>query len=402
MIGRRARWAVLAAVLLALPACGNAEETGTAGADDAAPYVIMLSAGADAGPVTDQLITGVNSVRAGVAVANEQGGINGRQIKLIESDDNANPTRAVSGLRAQLAKEKPDAYIVTAGTQVSSAVAPILNQNKILFMNSANLEETADPKQHPLAFNLAASPRVVVEDYLPVFEAEGYKKIGILHGNSPYAQNFGKLAEEVFKENGYEVVGKVEYDSAALDMTAQISKLRDANPDVVVFNAYGAPTGYVLKGITKLGWDVPLLGETSVASTPLVTQEPPDGMLGTPEVKNLRIEVSAATVYDPGAEATNKAVEKMKELGGIKGAMVNVLGYDGVLLIAAGAKSAGSTEPEAIAKALEDPNVNSNAGTAVYASYPYSSESHEPKLPRGTHKFVDPAPIVNGQMGAPK
>lgn len=402
MKGHRARWAVLAAALLALPACGAAaEETGTAGADDA-PYVIMVSAGSDAGPVTDQLITGVNSVKAGVATVNESGGVNGRQIKLIESPDNANPTKAVSGLRAQLAKEKPDAYIVTAGTQVSSAVAPILNQNKILFMNSANIDDTADPKQHPLAFNLAASPRVVVEDYLPVFESNGYKKIGILHGNSPYAKNFGELSETVFKENGYEVVGKVEYDSAALDMTAQISALRDADPDVVVFNAYGAPTGYVLKGITKLGWDVPLLGETSVASTPLVTQEPPEGLLGSAEVKNLKIEVNAATVHDPAAEATNKAVAKMKELGGIKGAMVNVLGYDGVLLIAAGAKDAGSTDAAAIAKSLEKPEVNGNAGTAVYTSYPYSAESHEPKLPRGTHTFVDPAPIVNGQMGASK
>ncbi|MFG1945850.1 ABC transporter substrate-binding protein [Nonomuraea sp. NPDC048826] len=399
MKGRRARWAALAIALLALPACGAAEDAGTTGAADA-PYVIMVSAGSDAGPVTDQLITGVNSVKAAVETVNESGGINGRQVKLIESQDNANPTKAVSGLRAQLAKEKPDAYIVTAGTQVSSAVAPILNQNKILFMNSANLDETADPKQHPLAFNLAASPRVVVEDYLPEFEANGYKKIGILHGNSPYAKSFGELAEKVFKENNYEVVGTIEYDSAALDMTAQISALRDADPDVVVFNAYGAPTGYVLKGITKLGWDVPLLGETSVASTPLVTQDPPDGLLGSPEVKNLKIEVNAATVYDQAAEATNKAVEKMKALGGIKGAMVNVLGYDGVLLIAAGAKSAGSTDAAAIAKALEDPQVNGNAGTAVYGSYPYSADSHEPKLPRGTHKFVAPAPIVNGQMGA--
>ncbi|MFD2357682.1 ABC transporter substrate-binding protein [Nonomuraea ferruginea] len=114
MKGHRARWAVLAAALLALPACGAAaEEAGTAGADDA-PYVIMVSASSDAGPVTDQLITGVNSVKAGVATVNESGGVNGRQIKLIESPDNANPTKAVSGLRAQLAKEKPDAYIVTA------------------------------------------------------------------------------------------------------------------------------------------------------------------------------------------------------------------------------------------------------------------------------------------------
>ncbi|WP_433377952.1 ABC transporter substrate-binding protein [Streptosporangium sp. CA-115845] len=397
---RQARWAALAAAALILPACGAPDDGGSNKANE--PFVIMISGGADAGPVTDQLLTALTAARAGVATVNEAGGINGREVKLLESPDNANPTKALSALRAQIAKKKPDAYLVGAGSNVSTAVAPILNQNKILFMNAANIAATGDPKQHPLAFNLAASPQVVVEGYLPMFEANGYKKIGVLHGNSAYAKTFGKLAESVFKGAGYDVVGVEEYDSAALDMTAQISTLRAAGPDVVVFNAYGAPAGYVLKGITKLGWDVPLLGDTSVSSTPLVTQEPPVGLLGSPDLKHLKLEVTKSTVHDPSAEATNRAVKAMTSIGQIKGSMNNCLGYDAILLVAAAAKSANSTEPEAMAKALEDPSVTSAAGTAVYSTYPFSADSHEPKLPLDTHSFAEPGPIVNGQLSSPK
>ncbi|MEV0595509.1 ABC transporter substrate-binding protein [Nonomuraea cavernae] len=399
MKARQARWAaLLAAATLVLSACGTSDDAGATEANE--PFVIMMSAGADAGPVTDQLLTALVSAKAGVATVNAAGGVNGRQVQLLESPDNANPTKALSALRAQLAKKKPDAYIVGAGSNVSAAVAPILNQNKILFMNAANIPATADPKQHPLAFNLAASPQVVVDGYLPEFEAKGYKKIGILHGNSAYAKTFGELSETTFKKAGYEVVA-VEYDSAALDMTAQISTLRDAAPDVVVFNAYGAPAGYVLKGITKLGWDVPLLGDTSVSSTPLITQEPPVGLLGSPDLKNLTLEVTKSTVYDPAAEATNKAVKAMTAIGKINGSMNNCLSYDAILLIAAAAKSAGSADPAAMAKALEDPKVTEGAGTAIYATYPYSADSHEPKLPVDTHSFAAPGPIVNGQLGSP-
>jgi branched-chain amino acid transport system substrate-binding protein len=392
--GRRLIVGLAAVGSLLLTACGGSADP----EQTDATYKIMISGGADAGAQTDQLTTGVLAAKAAVKVANDAGGINGRTIELIESPDNADPQKALSNLRAQIAKDKPDAYLVASGSNVSVAVAGILQQNEIIFLDSGNSADTNKPATNPLAFHLAAPFRTVVEGYLPVFEANGYKKIGILHGNSAYAKQFGALAEEVYKAKGYEVTN-VEYDSKALEMTAQISAVQAANPDVVVFNGYGAPVGLVLKGITKLGWNVPLLGDTSVTSTPLVTNLPPNGLVGTSDVANLKIEVTKSVDVTQANAATKKAVEVMKSMGAIKGSLNNCLNYDGVMLLAAAGNYAKSTDAKAIAAALLKTEVNSNAGTAVYAVFPFTADNHQPQLPVDTHSFVAPGVVKDGQLG---
>lgn len=394
MKGRRLIVGLAAVGSLLLTACGGSADP----EQTDATYKIMISGGADAGAQTDQLTTGVLAAKAAVKVANDAGGINGRTIELIESPDNADPQKALSNLRAQIAKDKPDAYLVASGSNVSVAVAGILQQNEIIFLDSGNSADTNKPATNPLAFHLAAPFRTVVEGYLPVFEANGYKKIGILHGNSAYAKQFGALAEEVYKAKGYEVTN-VEYDSKALEMTAQISAVQAANPDVVVFNGYGAPVGLVLKGITKLGWNVPLLGDTSVTSTPLVTNLPPNGLVGTSDVANLKIEVTKSVDVTQANAATKKAVEVMKSMGAIKGSLNNCLNYDGVMLLAAAGNYAKSTDAKAIAAALLKTEVNSNAGTAVYAVFPFTADNHQPQLPVDTHSFVAPGVVKDGQLG---
>jgi branched-chain amino acid transport system substrate-binding protein len=379
---------------LFLTACGGSNEPQQA----ATTYKVMISGGADAGALTNQLVTGVLAAKAAVKVVNANGGVNGHQVELIESPDNADPQKALSNLRAQIAKNKPDAYLVASGSNVSAAVAGILQQNKIIFLDSGNSADTNKPSTNPLAFHLAAPFKTVVEGYLPEFEAKGYKKIGVLHGNSAYAKQFGALADQVYKAKGYDVK-TVEYDSKALDMTAQISAVQAFNPDVVVFNAYGAPVGYVLKGITKLGWNVPLLGDTSVTSTPLVTTMPPDGLVGSPDVANLKIEVTKSVDATKADAATKKAVDTMKSLGDIKGSLNNCLNYDGIMLLAAAGNQAKSTDATAIAAALLLPEVNTKAGTAVYSTFPFQADNHEPQLPVDTHTFVTPSVIKDGQLG---
>jgi len=379
-----------------MTACGgNGEEPQDGGS---APYKIMISAGSDAGAQTDQLTTGVLAARAAVKVVNDAGGINGKPVELIESPDNADPQKALSNLRAQIAKDKPNAYVVASGSNVSAAVAGILRQNEIIFLDSGNAADTNKPADNPYAFHLAAPFKTVVEGYLPEFEKNGWKKIGVLHGNSAYAKQFGALAQQVFTEKGYETT-VVEYDSKALDMTAQIQAVQAKNPDVLVFNGYGGPVGLVLKGITKLGWNVPILGDTSVTSTPLVTTNPPDGLIGTPETKNLKIEVTRSVNAATASDATKKAVDTMASMGEIKASLNNCLNYDAVMLLTTAANHAKSNDTKAVAEALLLPEVNTKANTAVYDTYPYTADNHQPQLPVDTHTFVAPGVLKNGQIG---
>ncbi len=386
--------AVTAVVAFAATACGSSDGEEGGGSGD--PYVVMISAGGEAGPLTDQIQTAVLSARAAVAYVNANGGIDGRQVELVESPDQADPTKAVTNLRSQIAKDKPDAYVSTPST-VAAAVAPILNQNDIIYMNAGNIPETNDPEGNPLAFNLAAPFDATVDSFMPAIDEIGAEKVAILNGNSTYASTFGKTAEEKLAAAGYDVQ-REEYDSAALDMTAQISSLQSFDPDVLVFNGYGAPVGYVLDGIKKLGWDVPILADIAVTGTPLVTQDPPDGLLGKPEIANMEIQIAKSMSRATASDVTKAGVERIRAEGSIPSSLSSCLPYDGIILIAAAAAAAGSSDPQDIAAQLEEGEGSEPVETIVYSTYDFSPDSHEASLPEGEVTFVAPSRIDDGQL----
>jgi branched-chain amino acid transport system substrate-binding protein len=391
--------AFVVASSLVLTACGGDSGGDGDGGSDAEPYRIMLSAGEEASFGSDMLVTGNVCAEAAVDVVNEDGGINGRQIELIQSPDNADPAAALTALNEQIAEQKPDAYLVSSGSGVSAAVAEALDRNDIIFADSANIPATNDPENNPYAFHLAAPQSAIAESFAVELEEQGYESVAILRGNSAYAKLFGEEVESVLTEQGFDVVSAVEYDSAALDLTAPVGEVQASDPDVLILNGYGAPVGYALDAIQKVGWDVPVLGDTSVTASPLVTTEPPDGLLGTPAEENLRIQVTQSLVPSVAGETVAEAVEQMKATGELRSSLTNCQNYDAVILIAAMGNAAESTDPADMIEQLYDPEVTGpDSGTAIYAERTYSEDNHSPQVPADTHIFVEPAPVVDGQL----
>ena len=131
------------------------------------------------------------------------------------------------------------------------------------------------------------------------------------------------------------------------------------------------------KGIDKLGWDIPIIGNTSVSATGLISTEPPTGVLGTNQVKNLVMHVYKSTAYDADAAPVVDAVTRMKALGEIKANLIVGYNFDAPLLVQKAVEKAGSTDPEKVAEALEDPEVQEAAPTAILSTYNFTAEQHD-------------------------
>ncbi|XBB66957.1 ABC transporter substrate-binding protein [Nocardioides sp. WV_118_6] len=381
---------------LALVAAGCAGED-SSGSDD--EYHVLVLGGVSAeGVLADNASTSVLSAKAGVELVNKNGGIDGKKVTIKVVDDQADPTVAVTKLREAIAKGKPDLVLNSGPSTVADATLPILKQNNILSFNIGPTETSADPKAFPLNFDLSASAQNQLDAFPPYFAEKGYKKVGILHGSSSYGEVYGAAAEKTFDGAGLDVVANEEYDVAALDMTAQLEAIRSKNPDALVLDAYGAPLGYVLKGVEKLGWDIPIVGNTSVAATGLISTEPPSGVLGTPAVKNLVMQVYKSTAKDPAATDVNDLVARMKAIDPIKSTLIVAYNNDALALVQAAAEKAGSTDPKKIAEALTDSSVQQDATTAVIGTYLFSADSHAANPGPEEFAFIAPGPLVDGQF----
>ena len=385
----------LAALALLSTGCADSDTAG--GSDD--EYRVLVLGGVSAeGILADNASTSVVAAQAGVDFVNENGGIDGRDVVIEVVDDQADPTVAVTKLREAIAKDKPDLVLNSGPSTVGDATLPILKQNNILSFNIAPTETSADAEQFPLNFDLSASAGDQIRAFVPYFEEQGYEKPGILHGSSSFGEIYGASAEKIFDESGLDVVANAEYDVAALDMTAQLESIRAKNPDVLVLDAYGAPLGYVLKGIEKLGWDIPIVGNTSVSATGLISTKPPSGVLGTSAVKNLVMQVYNSTAHDPNNQAVVDAVAGMKARGDIKATLILAYNYDALSLVQAAAEKAGSTDPEKLAEALEDPEVQSDAPTAILSRYNFTAEQHDSQPTAEEFVFISPGALKDGQF----
>lgn len=383
---------------LSMVAAGCANDASEGGGADSGDYRVIVLGGISAeGVLADNAATSVQSAEAGVDAVNASGGIDGRNVTIEVIDDQADPTVAVTKLREAIAEDKPDLVLNSGPSTVADATLPILKQNNILSFNIGPTATSADPEQFPLNFDLPPSPGDLIESFVPYLEEKGYAKVGILHGSSSYGEVFGKSAEEIFSE-GAEVVANEEYDIAALDMTSQLAAIKAQNPDALVLDAYGAPLGYVLKGIDKLGWDIPIIGNTSVSATGLISTEPPSGVLGTSQVQNLVMNVNKSTSYDPDATEVVEAVERMKKLGDIKATLILAINYDAPLLVQAAAEKAGSTAPEEIAEALEDPEVQEAASTAILSTYNFTADQHDSQPGPEEFAFIPASQVKDGQF----
>ena len=377
---------------------GSSQEETELANEDPIRVVVFGGIGAE-GILANNATTSVTAAKASVEAVNAAGGILGREVVIEVIDDTADPTVAVTRLRELMASdERPQVVMNSGPSTVADAMLPILTEEKVLSFNIGPTPTSGDPAVSPYNFDLSAS----VPDYLGSFVnevgARGYENVAILHGSSAYGELFGSQSEEKLVEAGFTVTGNQGYDNAALDMTAQLESLRATNPEVLILDAYGAPLGYVLQGVERLGWDIPIMGNTSVAATGLVTSEPPNGVLGTDQVANLTMQVFKSTKYDASATGVNEAVDRMMAAGDILSSLILAYNYDAMLLMKAAAESVGSLDDvDALAAALLEEPVQKAANTQMISWYRFTADSHTPHVAPEDFLFISPGPLVKGQ-----
>ncbi|MCB1462854.1 MAG: ABC transporter substrate-binding protein [Nitratireductor sp.] len=360
--------------------------------------VVVLGGLSAKGILADNSSTSVLAAQAGAEIVNKNGGIGGKKVVVEVLDDQANPTVAVTKLREAInSSSKPDAVLNSGPSTIAEATLPIINQAGILSFNIGPTKTSWDAAKFPLNFDLSPAPANYASGFLDYIKVKGYKSVGIIHGNSAYGEALGTLMEKTVSEGGVTVTAKEGYDYSALDMTPQLDKIKSTNPEALIVDGYGSVVGYVLQGIQKLGWDIPLLGDNSIAATGLISKTPPDGVLGTDAVKNLVMQVFSSTKYDPDATGVNEAVATMKSLGPIKASLILAYNYDALALMAAAAEAAGSTDAKAMAAALETDAVTTAAKTEILKKYNFSKESHAANPSNDSFAFIAPSELKDGQ-----
>lgn len=246
---------VAAAAVFAATTLGS----GAVRADDTtgitAKEILMGQTMPYSGPVSFASANGVGDL-AFLKMLNEQGGINGREMKLISLDDGYSPPKTLEQTRKLVEQDKVALIYGTLGTPTNSAIAKYLTDRKVPHL----LFNTGTDKFYSGEFPV----------YIPYFPRYEYQaevlarwivaekpdaKIAFLYQNDDFGKNFLEGVKKVLGAKADNVVKAVSFEVRDPSVDSQVISLAETKADILfVASVPGRPVSQALRKAADLGW----------------------------------------------------------------------------------------------------------------------------------------------------
>ncbi|MDR2612105.1 MAG: branched-chain amino acid ABC transporter substrate-binding protein [Deltaproteobacteria bacterium] len=300
------------------------------------------------GPITGQWASEgqdmLNVVQILADELNASGGINGRKVEIVVGDDGGNPKTAT--LAAQrLISEGVSAVVGTYGSSVTAAVQDIYDEAGVVQVATGSTSIALSEKGLKLFFRTCPRDDEQGRFLAATVKDLGFKRAAIVHDNTSYAKGLADETRAIFRDSGVEEAFFDAITPGDRDYTATITKIRAADPDVIVFTGYYPEAGLILRQKREMNWDVPMIGGDATNNVALVEGAGEEAAAGY-------YFVSPPGPGDIKGEKARRLLEAFRiRYDALPSSVWAVLAGDAFGVIAEGMKAAGTDGP-AIAEYL--------------------------------------------------
>lgn len=323
------------------------------------------------------------SMRDGVKLAvteiNTKGGILGRQIQLVERDDEAKNERGVQVAQELINKEKVVATVGYINTGVSLASQRFYQEAKIPVINNVATGSVVTKQflapEFPDNYIFRTSANDRIQSAMIVEEAinkRKFTKVAILADSTNYGQLGREDLEKALHKKDVTPVAVEKFNIKDVDMTAQLLKAKQAGAQAILTYAIGPELAQIANGMEKLGWKVPMIGSWTLSMGNFIDNAGKNGegaLMPQTFIQEPNTPKRAAfiTAYQKAYNPSN---------GRIPSPVSAAQGYDSIYLLAAAIKQAGSTEGPKVRVALESLNEKVEGLVTTYDK-PFTHDDHE-------------------------
>ena len=220
---------------------------------------------------------------------NEQGGINGRKIKLIVEDSGYDPKKAVLAAQKLVNQDKIFMMVGHIGTAQNMAAMPVqFEKNVINFFPITAAREMYEPF-HKLKYSFAATYYDQMRNAVPkLVKEKGAKKVCTIYQDDDFGLEVLRGGEAGLKTMNMEFAEKTSYKRGATDFSSQVTKMQASGCDMVVLGTIIRETIGTIGTARKLGYNPVFLG-SSASYTDLIHKiggKAMDGLYATMTVQN--------------------------------------------------------------------------------------------------------------------
>lgn len=273
--------------VLALAACGNAgDETASSTAGSAAAGEENVKLGLITATTGGAAAYGI-SIKEGAELAVEK--INaegGAQIDLLIEDEKGDKNEAINAMNKLVHK---DNVLAVQGPMLSGtmfAAGPIAQQAGIVALGTSTTADGITDIGDYIFRNAVPEKLAVSAAVKKSHEALGYKTVGIMYSqNNDQMVSVYNTLEAAFAELGVEVVAVETFADGDTDFSAQLTKIKEINPDMLAVASLYQEGALIMKKARSMGIDQQVIGSNGFNSPELLKQagEAADGVIvGTP------------------------------------------------------------------------------------------------------------------------
>ncbi|WP_342641461.1 ABC transporter substrate-binding protein [Rhodoligotrophos ferricapiens] len=267
---------LLAAVLATAPSAVIADDFGVT--ETAIRIAVQDSL---SGAYSQYGVPSLNGVRYVFDKVNAEGGINGRKIEVVAEDDGCSPKQSV-GVATKLASERSVLAVMgltcsAAAIAVRDTVAPTTPMPFISFSSGGYTSSSPDlgglkenfffitPSVHTQG---GALVNFVMNTLKP-------QRVAFIGQTDVYGKEGRQGVEAMLAEYGQKIIADDTMEPRGTDATAQVLKLKAANPDVVIAFLYQVPAQILLRQANELGLKATIVTSASVTDSSIYKSLPP-------------------------------------------------------------------------------------------------------------------------------
>lgn len=207
----------------------------------------------------------LSGAKMAIDEVNEKGGVNGKKLTLVESDNKSEPSESGNSVTKLVTQDKVVAIIGPATSGCVAASAPITTANKVpqiapsatapaITMDNGKVRDYMfracfiDPFQGQVMAQFADNTLKV-------------KNVAILYdSSSDYSKGLADVFQKTLESKGGAVVAKEAFLSKDLDFKAALTKIKATNPEAIYVPGYYEEVSKIIKQAREIGINVPLLG----------------------------------------------------------------------------------------------------------------------------------------------
>ena len=164
--------------------------------------------------------------------------LGGRRISFIIEDDRSTVEGAVEAFNKLIQQDGVPVILGPATSTQTKAAFPIAKENQVVALSSISAARDLSAISD-FVFRAALTTDVLIPSVIEAMQGKlGYKKMATMYdGNDVFSTDSDEAVREVLAANGIEVLITETFQGGDTDFSAQLTRIKETNPDVIFVSA---------------------------------------------------------------------------------------------------------------------------------------------------------------------